>query len=98
MSKETERFQSRKTGRSQILVTSGAGFIAANLIRMLVQLGYQVTALDNLSTRRREYLKGLPIEFALGDILDLNLVAQVVPGHSAIAHLATIRSTNRYTG
>jgi len=71
-----------------VLVTGGAGFIGANLVRMLLDRGYRVTVLDNLSTGRREYLDGLPIEFIQGDILDVELVNRVVPGHDGVVHLA----------
>lgn len=74
------------TGR--IFVTGGAGFIGANLVRMLLVHGYQVTVLDNLSTGRREYLNDLPIEFIEGDILDTALIRQAVPGHTGVIHLA----------
>ncbi len=72
----------------RILVTGGAGFIGANLVRLLLSHGYQVTVLDNLSTGRREYLEDLPIEFVQGDILDPGLIGQVVPGHYGVIHLA----------
>ncbi|HEY75770.1 MAG TPA: SDR family NAD(P)-dependent oxidoreductase [Thermoflexia bacterium] len=74
--------------RGTVLVTGGAGFIGANLVRLFLEHGYRVTVLDNLSTGRREYLKGLPIRFVKGDILDLELVSQVVPGHAGVVHLA----------
>jgi UDP-glucose 4-epimerase len=38
------------------LVTGGAGFIGSNLVDALVDQGYQVTVLDNLSTGRRQNL------------------------------------------
>ncbi len=74
------------TGR--ILVTGGAGFIGANLVRMLLQHGYAVTVLDNLSTGRREYLDRLSVEFVQGDILDIGIINQLVPGNDGIVHLA----------
>ena len=55
---------------------------------MLLDHGYRVTVLDNLSTGRREYLEGLPITFIEGDILDADLVNRVVPGHDGVVHLA----------
>ena len=73
---------------NRILVTGGTGFIGANLVRMLLEHGYQVTVLDNLSTGRKEYLDGLPITFIEGDILDVDLVNQVVKGHDGVVHLA----------
>ena len=72
----------------RVLVPGGAGFIGANLVRMLLDHGYRVTVLDNLSTGQREYLEGLPIEFIRGDILDADLVNRVMPGHDGIVHLA----------
>ncbi len=74
------------TGR--IFVTGGAGFIGANLVRMLLVHGYQVTVLDNLSTGRRGYLEGLPIELIEGDILDTALIGKAVQGHDGVIHLA----------
>ncbi len=74
------------TGR--IFVTGGAGFIGANLVRMLLAHGYQVTVLDNLSTGRRGYLEGLPIEMIEGDILDTALIGKAVQGHDGVIHLA----------
>lgn len=72
----------------RILVTGGAGFIGANLVRMLLDRGKQVTVLDDLSACGFEYLEGLPIEFIKGNILDADLVNRVVPGHHGIVHLA----------
>ncbi len=69
-------------------MTGGAGFIGANLLRPLVDRGYQVTVLDNLSGGRMECLAGLPVEFIKGDILDVELVNRLVPGHDGIVHLA----------
>jgi UDP-glucose 4-epimerase len=72
----------------RVAVTGGAGFIGANLVRMLLDRDYQVTVVDDLSAGRREYLTGLPVEFIEGDILDAGLVGQVVHGRDGVVHLA----------
>lgn len=72
----------------RVLVTGGAGFVGANLVRMLLDRGYHVTVLDNLSTGQREYLEGLPIQLVEGDILDVELVNRTVSDHEGIVHLA----------
>lgn len=72
----------------RLLVTGGAGFIGANLVRLLLEHGYQVTVLDNLAAGRREHLDGLPVEFIVGDILDRPTVAQAIAGKDGVVHLA----------
>ena len=72
----------------RILVTGGAGFIGANLIRRLLELGYGVTVLDNLSAGRIEYLDGLDVVLSEGDVRDATFVEGAVPGHDAVVHLA----------
>lgn len=76
-----------QTGK-RILVTGGAGFIGANLLRMLIDSGYRVTVLDNFSTGRRDYLRGLDIDLVVGDILDVDLVNEAVAGCDGVVHLA----------
>src|SRR3954470_18891417 len=41
------------------VVTGGAGFVGANLVRALSQAGDQVVVVDDLSLGRREHLAGL---------------------------------------
>ncbi|GAB4279712.1 MAG: SDR family NAD(P)-dependent oxidoreductase [Candidatus Promineifilaceae bacterium] len=72
----------------RILVTGGAGFVGANLTRVLLDSGYRVTVLDNLSAGNLTYLDGLDLEFVQGDILDADLVNKVVREHDGIVHLA----------
>jgi len=75
-------------GLGRILVTGGAGFIGANLVRFLLKHGNQVTVLDSLASGRREYLDGLPVEFIHGDILDWTTVQRAVAGKHGVVHLA----------
>ncbi len=53
-----------------ILVTGGAGFIGANLVRRLLQEGHRVTVLDNLETGSHGNLAGLEgaLAFLEGDV------------------------------
>jgi UDP-glucose 4-epimerase len=72
----------------KVLVTGGAGFIGANLARMLLNLGYVVMVIDNLAVGRRGYLDTLPVELIEGDVLDYALVEKAVGACDAVVHLA----------
>lgn len=72
----------------KVLVTGGAGFIGANLVRQLLTAGYDVRVLDNFVTGQRNYLAGLPIELIEGDILDRWVVDTAVRHVSGVIHLA----------
>jgi len=72
----------------RILITGGAGFIGASLVRLALDRGYQVTVLDNLVAGRREHLDGLPVEFIQGDILDPGTVTRAIAGKGGVVHLA----------
>lgn len=72
----------------KVLVTGGAGFIGANLVRQLLTAGYAVRVLDNFVTGQRSYLAGLPIELVEGDILDVAVVETAVRDVSGVIHLA----------
>jgi UDP-glucose 4-epimerase len=71
-----------------ILVTGGAGFIGANLVRLLLDEGHNVRVLDNFSTGQRHYLAGLDLEIIEGSILDPDVVASAVVGRDGVVHLA----------
>ncbi|MDD3285031.1 MAG: NAD-dependent epimerase/dehydratase family protein [Patescibacteria group bacterium] len=57
---------------SKILVTGGAGFIGSTLVDKLIDLGHEVTVLDNLISGSRDYLNPRA-EFWEMDILDNSL-------------------------
>lgn len=57
-------------GRGKVIVTGGAGFIGSWLCQRLIQEGYEVTCLDNLSSGQRRNLKGLDIKFLQQDITE----------------------------
>ncbi len=83
-----------------VLVTGGAGFIGSHTCLELLNAGYDVTCIDNLSNssqeslRRVEKLTGKTIDFQEIDLLDqegLNAVAKSKPFESVI-HFAALKA------
>ncbi len=75
-----------------ILVTGGAGFVGATLVRRLVASGYRVRVLDNLSTGDPAHLAGVDAELVKGDIRDAAALDAALGGIDAIVHLAAAGS------
>ena len=80
----------------QILITGGAGFIGSHLADELINKGYKVRALDNLSeqvhgenAKRPEYLNP-QVELQIGDVRDKNAVKKALEGVDAVFHLAAM--------
>jgi len=76
---------------NKALVTGGAGFIGSNVVRRLVERGWSVTVLDNLTTGYRENLEALPrerVSLVLGDVRDAEMVRNLVADCAAVYHLA----------
>jgi UDP-N-acetylglucosamine/UDP-N-acetylgalactosamine 4-epimerase len=73
-----------------VLVTGGAGFIGSHLTHKLVELGAQVTVIDNLTTGFLDNLAPvLPsITFVQASVTDLEACLQVTQGQQIIFHLA----------
>ncbi len=81
----------------KVLVTGGAGFIGANLVRALCgqpSIG-SVTVLDDLSFGFRSNLEGLDVVFAGGSILEEEALARAMEGVSTVVHLAARSSVPR---
>jgi UDP-glucose 4-epimerase len=82
----------------KVVVTGGAGFIGANLCRMLDRQDFvdHVVALDDLSTGSRQNLAGSPsVELREGSILSPEDLDGAIEGAQAIVHLAARPSVPR---
>jgi dTDP-glucose 4,6-dehydratase len=79
------------------VVTGGAGFLGSNLARALLQSGYEVVAVDDLSTGRRDQVTDLLAEPGFS-LLEHDVVAGVpVEGPvDAVLHLASAASVPEY--
>ncbi|HEY3955039.1 MAG TPA: NAD-dependent epimerase/dehydratase family protein [Streptosporangiaceae bacterium] len=75
-----------------ILITGGAGFVGATLVRRLVTSGYRVRVLDNLTTGDPAHLDGVDAELVKGDIRDVAAMDDALNGMAAIIHLAAAGS------
>lgn len=79
-------------GIMRYLITGGAGFIGSHLSDALVERGYEVVALDNLSTGRRRNIVHLEehprFQFIHGSVLDELIVDELVRSCDAVVHLA----------
>ena len=80
------------SGIEEILVTGGAGFVGATLVRRLAASGYRVRVLDNLSTGDEAHLAGVDAELVKGDIRDVDALDGALDGVDAIIHLAAAGS------
>jgi UDP-glucose 4-epimerase len=74
------------------LISGGAGFIGSHIAGALVGQGADVRILDNFSSGKREYLKGLDVEIFEGDLRDASFVAEAVRGIEIIFHEAAFVS------
>lgn len=84
---------------SLFLVTGGAGFIGSNLCEAILNLGYQVRCLDDLSTGKREnvemFLDHPNYTFIKGDIKDLDTCMKATVGVDYVLHQAAWGSVPR---
>ena len=81
----------------RVVVTGGAGFIGANLCRLLcdtAEVG-QVVVVDDLSSGCAGNLAGLDVELIEGTILDPSVLDRAFAGATAVVHLAARPSVPR---
>ena len=72
----------------KVLITGGAGFIGSHLVKEYLELGSEVTVLDNLQTGSILKVQNQNINFVNGDIRDDVLVNELVSKNDLILHMA----------
>lgn len=84
---------------SLFLVTGGAGFIGSNLCEAILDLGYKVRCLDDLSTGKKEnvdeFIDHPNYEFIKGDIKDLETCMNACKGVDYVLNQAAWGSVPR---
>ena len=84
---------------SLFLVTGGAGFIGSNLCEAILNMGYKVRCLDDLSTGKQAnvdlFLDNPNYEFIKGDIKDLDLCMKACEGVDYVLNQAAWGSVPR---
>jgi UDP-glucose 4-epimerase len=80
----------------KVLVTGGAGFIGSHMVDRLVNDGYDVRIIDDLSTGRIDNIQSLlsagKVDFVKGDIRDVSLVTKSVDDVDDVVHFAALTS------
>lgn len=84
---------------SKFLITGGAGFIGSNLCEALLNMGYHVKCLDNLSTGHIEniepFMRNECFEFIKADIRDFDECLKATKGIDFVCHEAAWGSVPR---
>lgn len=89
MNKKFNYEELQKYKRKKVLVTGGAGFVGSNLVRYLIELGADVTVLDDLFTGSLDNLENLDnYKFVQGDVRDKKLINEIVGEFEYVFHLA----------
>jgi dTDP-L-rhamnose 4-epimerase len=85
------------------LITGGSGFIGSNLALKLIEKGYIVTVLDNITTNHGEYPEKLrhiskhqrKVTFINGTVTSRNDWEKAIKGQQVIVHLAAETGTGQ---
>jgi UDP-glucose 4-epimerase len=76
------------------IITGGAGFIGSNIAEKLVDLGWQIKIIDDLSSGEKRNIEHLQnaksVDFIQESVLNLSLMQKLFAGFDYVFHLAAI--------
>ncbi len=73
----------------RLLVTGGAGFIGSNLVDVLIERGFEVHVIDDLSNGKKENVNKKAVLHTL-DVTDLGSIKPIFTGVDYVFHLAAL--------
>ena len=77
---------------SKILITGGAGYIGANICKVLLNSGYEVRVYDDFSNGLKSRVEKMNLEIIQSDILDRVKLIDAMDGIESVIHLAAKKS------
>lgn len=78
----------RTRGSRRHLVTGGAGFVGASLVRALEARGDDVLVVDSLQMAGRSYLRGTEARILAADLSEAGVIEKAIDGVDSVIHLA----------
>ena len=75
--------------KDKVIVTGGAGFIGSNLVDTLIEMGFTVHVIDNLSNGKKENVNKKAI-LHIVDITDLKKIKPIFKNVKYVFHLAAL--------
>ncbi|MEQ9149773.1 MAG: NAD-dependent epimerase/dehydratase family protein, partial [Cytophagales bacterium] len=74
----------------KVFITGGAGYVGAVLVPKLLKNGYAVTVLDLMIYGEDVLPDHVNLKKIKGDIRNIELLQDSIPGHDSVIHLACI--------
>lgn len=75
--------------KEKMVVTGGAGFIGSHIVDALVEKGYEVHVIDNVSNGKKENISK-QAKFHKVDLVNLNKILPIIKGAKFVFHLGAL--------